>query len=293
VSTAQRVAVTGLLPPIPTPFRDGQVDFASLQRLIEDLRGHVDGILVGGSVGETPSLTVAERIEVMRFVSAELDLDAFLGVSIADNAIVNTRELAEAAADTGAHLLMLSCPNYYENSIEMLSAYLAAVAEFTPLDLCLYDNPIATHTTLSVSDIAALADALPSLTHIKVTDTSLGKVRALREHTDLVIHAGDDAVFWNQLVSGVHGAMVAMPMIYPEPTRQLWQHFADADGDSAAAAELYVKMARFTHLSLGAPDYVPVIKAVLHHRGVISSPEVRLPLVELNAIRYGEVIGSL
>lgn len=291
MSTAQRVAVTGLLPPIPTPFKDGRVDSESLRRLVNDLHGHVDGILVGGSVGETPSLTVAERIEVMQTVAQELDGDAFLVVSIADNAITNTRLLAEAAAEAGAHLLMLSCPNYYENTLAMLTAYLGAVSEFTAIDLGLYDNPIATHTTLSVDDIVAIAAAVPSLTHAKITDTSLGKVSALRERTDLVLHAGDDAVLWHQLSSGVHGAMVAMPMIYPQATQELWRHFAD--GDTETASDLYVRMARFIHLSLGAPDYVPVIKAVLHHRGVIASSEVRLPLVELSASRHAEVMASL
>lgn len=291
MSTAQRVAVTGLLPPIPTPFRDGRVDFESLRRLVDDLRGHVDGILVGGSVGETPSLTVSERIEVMRTVAEQLDDGAFLAVSVADNAIANSRELAEAATDIGAHLLMLSCPNYYENSLGMLSAYMGAVSEFTPTDLCLYDNPIATHTTLSVDDIATLAAAVPLLTHAKVTDTALGKVSALRDRTELVLHAGDDAVLWHQLSSGAHGAMVAMPMIYPQATRELWQHISD--GRTEAASEVYVRMARFTHLSLGAPDYVPVIKTVLQHRGVLASPEVRLPLVELSPARRGEVIGAL
>ena len=47
------------------------------------------------------------------------------------------------------------------------------------------------------------------------------------------------------------------------------------------------------HSSLGAADYVGVIKAVLHHRGVIESAEVRLPLVALPAARTAEVIASL
>ncbi len=170
----------------------------------------------------------------------------------------------------------------------MLSAYLGAASEFTLIDLCLYDNPIATHTTLSVDDITALAAVVP---HAKVTDTALGKVSALRDRTKLILRAGDNPVLWHQLSSGVHGAMVAMPMIYPQATRELWQHISD--GRTEAASDVYARMARSTHLSLGAPDYVPVIKTVLHHRGVLASPEVRLPLVELIPPGRGEVIGAL
>jgi dihydrodipicolinate synthase/N-acetylneuraminate lyase len=43
-------------------------------------------------------------------------------------------------------------------------------------------------------------------------------------------------------------------------------------------------------VALGAPDYVAVIKAVLHHRGIISSQETRLPLVPLAPSRSTQVI---
>jgi dihydrodipicolinate synthase/N-acetylneuraminate lyase len=175
--------------------------------------------------------------------------------------------------------------------VPMLIEYFGAVGEFASADLCLYDNPVASHTTLSVDAIAALAEAVPRLTHVKVTDTSLGKVAALRERTDLTLHAGDDAVLWHQLTAGVHGAMVAMPLIYPEDTRRLWSHVSA--GETQEAFELYTRMARFTHLSLGAPDYAPVIKAIMHHRGVLASPEVRLPLQQPSRARLAEVVASL
>jgi dihydrodipicolinate synthase/N-acetylneuraminate lyase len=291
MTIAERITVTGLLPPIPTPFRDGLLDADSLKRMLVDLGDNVDGILAGGSVGETASLTVEERIELMQTVAGELGPDSQLTVSIADNALPNVRRLSEAAGEAGAQLLVLSVPNYFENTLSMLVEYFGAVAEFATADLCLYDNPVASHTTLSVEDIAGLAEAVPRLTHIKVTDTALGKVAALRERTDLTLHAGDDAVLWHQLVGGVHGAMVAMPLIYPSETRQLWSLIAAGETDEAF--ELYTNMARFTHLALGAPDYAPVIKAIMHHRGVIASPEVRLPLQTPNPRRLAEVIASL
>jgi hypothetical protein len=89
---------------------------------------------------------------------------------------------------------MVSCPKYYGNSLEMLIEYLGEVAEFASADLCLYDNPIASHTLLSVADIARIAESVPRVTHIKVTDTAIDKVAELRAATALVILAGDDAV---------------------------------------------------------------------------------------------------
>jgi dihydrodipicolinate synthase/N-acetylneuraminate lyase len=45
--------VQGLLPPIPTPFADGRLDVRSLHTMLDHIGPHVDGVLVGGSVGET------------------------------------------------------------------------------------------------------------------------------------------------------------------------------------------------------------------------------------------------
>ena len=159
---------------------------------------------------------------------------------------------------------MLSCPNYYANDLQMLIEYFGAVGEFASADICLYDNPLASHTVLSVADIKAIADAVPRVTHIKVTDTAIGKVASLREATDLVLCAGDDAVLWNQLTRGVDAAMVALPMIAPEIAARLWSAYERRAMDDAFAA--YAQVAPFLHSSLGAADYVGVIKAVLRHR---------------------------
>jgi 4-hydroxy-tetrahydrodipicolinate synthase len=286
------IRVTGLVPPIATPFRDGALDLDGLRRMLDDLSEHVSGYLVGGSVGETASLSVEERIVLMREVDRHIDRDRyFLAVSISDNAIDYSRRLAEAAGEVAADLAMISCPNYYTNDLGMLEAYFAAVSDFVPCDVCLYDNPLASHTVLSVADIGRLAVAAPRLTHIKVTDTSLDKVAGLRDATDLVVLAGDDAVLWHQLTRGAEGGMVALPMIYPDRADRIWT--AVSAGDLESAYEEYGHVTTFIHCALGAPDYVPVIKAVLYARGVIGSPEVRLPHVAPSQRRLNEVLAAL
>jgi 1-pyrroline-4-hydroxy-2-carboxylate deaminase len=207
--------VTGFVPPIATPFRDGTLDLDSLRRILDDLAEHVSGVLVGGSVGEAASLTVEERVAVMRAVAAHLGPNLVLAVSISDNAIENSRRLSDAAGQVGAALLMVSCPNYYTNDPRMLEQYFATVSTFASADLCLYDNPIASHTNLTVADIKTLAAAAPRLTHVKVTDTAIDKVETLKSETTLAVHAGDDVVLWHQLTRGADGGMVALPMIYP------------------------------------------------------------------------------
>src|SRR5262249_46297760 len=112
-----RNVVGGLLPPIPTPFKDGAIDHAGIAALVEDLSGSVAGLLVGGSVGEVPSLTVDERIELMRSVATAGGGALKLAVAVGDNSIENTRRLLDAAGDVDIALLVVSVPNYYANDV--------------------------------------------------------------------------------------------------------------------------------------------------------------------------------
>jgi 4-hydroxy-tetrahydrodipicolinate synthase len=281
--------ITGILPPIPTPFVDGRVDLESLRRLLDYLHPTVDGVLVGGSTGEAASLTTSERESVIRTVAAHLGRDCPLAVSIADNSLETTRRLAEVAGECSASLLVLSCPTYFPNSRAMLEAYFAAVADFASADLCLYDNPIASNTVLGVDDIVALVAGTPQLTHVKMTDTALGKVAALRAAADVTVLAGDDSVLWHQLLGGAEGIMTAIPMFLPEPAAAMWKAFAQ--GDHGTASARYLELVPCIHSAI-ASDYPAAVKTVLHSRGLLSSPEVRLPLLPLASERREEVLAA-
>jgi 4-hydroxy-tetrahydrodipicolinate synthase len=158
------------------------------------------------------------------------------------------------------------------------------------VDLCLYDNPVASNTRLDVGDVLALAAAVPSLTHVKMTDTTLGKVAAVRAAAPVTVHAGEDTVLWHQLSQGAEGVMTAVPLVYPEPSARMWRAFCDGRTDEAYAT--YHELTHFIVCCLSAGDYPAVVKAVLHERGVIASPDVRLPLLPLAPERRAEVFAA-
>ena len=283
--------VTGMVPPIVTPFRDGAVDYDSLRRHLDDIAEHVQGVLVGGSCAENPSLTFDERVKVGKVVADHMPDGKTLAFSITDNSILNSKRLAEVGAEIGATILMVLCPTYFPNDLAMLEEYFGQLSEFASIDLCIYDNPLVSKTVLSVSDLQALQRVAPRITHLKETDTTLFKVKAVRSATTLTVLAGEDNVLWHQLRCGAEGAMVSMPMIYPARTAGMWKSFLA--GDYEAAYEEYRHMTHFIHCSLGAPDYPAVIKAVLHDRGVLASGEVRPPFPQITDARWAEVRASL
>jgi 4-hydroxy-tetrahydrodipicolinate synthase len=284
--------LTGIMPPLPTPFLDGKLDLASLQRLLDHLAPHVDGVLIGGSTGETPSLSIEEREAVLRTVTAHLaGTGSTIVFSIADNCIEHSKRLSETAGELDADMLILSCPSYYPNNQAMLTEYLGEVGQFASADLCLYDNPFVTKTWLTAGQIRALGEAVPALTHVKMTDTAIGKVGEIVSSSKLIVLAGEDSVLWHHLLEGVSGVMSAAPMFFPQLCAELWEAFAGGRRDDAFAA--YRQVARSIPSGIHGDDYIPVVKSVLADRGVIASAEVRLPLLALSERRCDEVLALL
>jgi 4-hydroxy-tetrahydrodipicolinate synthase len=284
--------VTGILPPIPTPFLDGRVDLNSLRSMLDHLFESIDGVLVGGSTGEAPSLSLVEREQVVRAVAAHLaGTDRAVVVSVADNSLENSRRLSEIAGEVGADLLIVSCPSYYPNDYGMIEAYFAAIAEFASADLCLYDNPYVSKTWLTADEVVALATGVPRVTHVKMTDTSVGKVAAVRAGSGVVVHAGEDSVLWHHLGAGVEGVMSAIPLIQPEAVARMWRSHIAGRRDDAFTE--YCGLAPFISAAIHGDDYVSVVKTVLASRGAIASPEVRLPLLPIREHRQAEVLGFL
>src|SRR5260370_19047731 len=95
------------------------------------------GDWIGGSVGEALRLNMKEPEVFVVAVARRRSAGQVLAVNIADNSLENCREMIRVARNAGADLLMISCPNYYFNTLPMLIAYLDEVGSYSDLPLCL------------------------------------------------------------------------------------------------------------------------------------------------------------
>ena len=135
--------IQGIVPPVPTPFRqDGSVDAESYHRIAGHLKaGGADAAFVLGSTGELSSLSHSRRREAIRAAA-----DAFSGqlpllVGIGDACLAESLDLAEAAAAAGADAVVLNAPSYYEISSSEMRAYLDVLVPQLPLPVMLYNMP--------------------------------------------------------------------------------------------------------------------------------------------------------
>ncbi|SRR5579871_248015 len=274
----------GLLPPVITPFRDGRVDGDSIARLVDWCAPHLDGLVVAGSTGEAPSMTLAERLQTVEFFSRAMRGRLELVIGVADTSLENIRELMRAGDAAGAAGYLVPLPFYFKHTPETITGFYREISGYTDREIIVYDNPYTTKTVLSVNDYLRIRDVRGNIRHVKITDTAVAKVDAAKAVTDMILLSGDDGVMHQQVLRGCEGAVTAAPQVFPQECRAWFD--AAREGDLPGSTRRFAKLLPFvSELMIGADEYPAVTKWALRRRGVIASDEIRPPIAGLSEFR--------
>jgi len=159
---------TGLIPSLPTPFRDDEsLDLDSLDRLIRfDIAAGADAVTVLGPLGEANRLTDAERSSVIRAaVAAAGHVPVIVGTSHPGTSA--SIALARQAFAPGAAAIMVTPPAHSPPSERIIVEYFERIAAGVALPIVLQDEPAVSQVHLALDLILRLAREVPSITAIK------------------------------------------------------------------------------------------------------------------------------
>jgi 4-hydroxy-tetrahydrodipicolinate synthase len=276
------MAVSGVLPVIPTPFLDGRFDAPSFQRFLDRMLEFVDGYTLLGSTGEAPSLSSDERRAIVELATKMTPPEKKVIVGVSHTSASESSELARHAEQCEAAGVLCSVPYYFANSRDGIRSYLEKIDAALTVDLVLYDNPVATKTNLPADWVTGWAGELEHLTAVKLTDHDLSKVELWRS-AGLQVLAGDDPILFRYLSVGVDGVMVIVPAVFPAPFREVWTLIGAGDLDGALSV-FSRRILPFLHV-FGIGDEIATTKALLHDIGVFASEELRPPLTGIGADR--------
>jgi 4-hydroxy-tetrahydrodipicolinate synthase len=267
--------ISGVLPVIPTPFRDGAFDQESFRRLLDHMLPWVDGFTLSGSTGEAPSLTDDQRRAIVEQAIALTPRDKTVVVGVSHTSAQAAADLARHAQEQGAAGVLCCAPFYFANRPDGILAHLAAVDAAIDIDLVFYDNPVTTKTTINADWVVGWAEQLPRLTTVKLTDHDLGKIGVWHE-AGLNVLAGDDPILSQFLAAGVDGVMVIAPAVLPQSFAAAWEKVG-ADDVPGALEIVSRELAPFIH-AFGIGDEIATTKLLLADLGIFASDELITPL---------------
>jgi len=214
------IKLQGILPPIVTPFRNGEVDFNAIAHNIRLWnQTELTGYVALGSTGEFVYLTSDERVRVIATVRKYTPSDRILIAGTGAMTTAETIQLTRRAAELGVDAVMVVTPFYYTGQMtdEVLRAHYTAVADASPIPVLLYNVPMFTHVNMAVETIARLAEH-PNIIGIKDSSGDVAQLSAIIQNTpeDFVVLTGGAAVLHPALAVGAHGAILAAANVVPE-----------------------------------------------------------------------------
>ncbi len=288
--------LTGTLTAMVTPFRRGEVAYDELRRLVEfQIRGGIDGLVPVGTTGESPTLSHEEHIAVIQAVVAAARGRVPVVAGTGSNATHEAVELTRLAHEAGADAMLLVAPYYNKPSQEGLFRHFAAVAECTDRPVILYSIPGRCVIEIGVPVIERLRARFPHVAWIKESGGNVDRVDQIKQALgrDITVLSGEDSLTLPFMAVGAEGVIsVASNLFVREVSRMVRAALA---GDFAAALRQHQRLYPMFRTIFVEPNPVP-IKAALAKAGIISSPEVRLPLCEMtpaNRALLSSVIAAL
>lgn len=271
----------GVFTALVTPFRDGAVDVAAFEALVErQVAAGVAGLVAAGTTGEAATLRqheiddlVARTVRIARGRSVVL-------AGVGTNDTRTTIEKARHAEAAGAEGLLVVTPYYNKPTQAGLVAHYGAVAGATGLPVMLYSVPGRCGIEIAADTCARLAERHANVVAIKEAGGSVERVTRIRRACgpNFPIHSGDDALTLPFLAAGAVGVTSVVSNVAPEGMVALvdaWRR-----GDAAAALARHENLAELTEMLFVEPNPVPA-KAALSLAG-LASAELRLPLTAMD-----------
>jgi 4-hydroxy-tetrahydrodipicolinate synthase len=284
---SQRPAISGLWLPLITPFRDGRLDENSLRRLVRHYEQEpLDGLIIGATTGEGLTLDEAELERLVNVVAdTAITLPLYLGLAGSDTARMAERLDGMAAWPIDGYLI--SCPYYSRPSQDGLVRHFVTLAGATDRPVMIYNIPYRTGVNLRNPAMLELAE-IGNI--IGVKDCCDAQAQSLdliqRKSDDFAVMTGEDALYFTALTQGADGGILASAHVDTRHFARL-RHLVAA-GDLNEARENWRHLIAVPRLLFAEPSPAPV-KYWLYRRGLIDSPEVRLPMTDVSDTLAGRI----
>ncbi len=283
-----KVTWNGVYPALLTPFKeDDSIDFDVFEKnLKEQLAAGVEGIVLGGSLGEASSLSNEEKTDLL-FLSKKVLPDSVpVIINIAEQTTKAAIALARESEKNGADGLMLLPPmRYMADDYETLE-YFKAVSRATSLPIMIYNNPVDYKILVTID---MFADMVPfeNIQAVKESSRDITNVTRMfnRFGERFKIMTGVDPLAMESLCMGAHGWVAGLVDGFPRETVAIYKLVKA--GRITEALAIYRWFLPLLELDIH-PKLVQNIKLAAEYTGIGTS-QVRAPRQQLRGDELNKV----
>ena len=270
-----------------TPFKNGKIDFAALERLVEfHVKNGTTCIVVTGTTGECPTLSFDEHVAAIKAVVDAVKGRILVMAGAGSNNPVEAIALSNAAKDAGADSLLHNAGYYNRPNQDGLYAHFKMVHDNTDLPIFLYNVPGRTVVNISSELVAKLAK-LERIVGIKDATGNLERPWIERNLIDKPFTwiSGEDSTAVNFNIAGGVGVISVTANVAPALVAKVQNLTLEKKWDEAAAEHL--KLMKLHKLMFKEPSPAPA-KYAASLLGLCEE-EARLPILPVSQSLRDEI----
>jgi len=270
---------TGAMVALITPFQDGEIDFETLDELVDfQLENGIDAIVPVGTTGESPTLSHEEHKKVIERVVKAAGGHTPVIAGAGSNSTAEAIELTAFARKVGADATLQVCPYYNKPTQEGFYQHFKEIAEEVDLPIVLYNIPGRCGAGLTPETVARLSE-VENIVAIKEATGSLDQASAIASLCDITIVSGDDSLTLPLAAVGGKGVISVVANIVPADVKAMTDLILQ--GDFVSALKWHKKLFPLSRNLLKLATNPIPIKAAAAMLDM-ASEELRLPMTPLD-----------
>lgn len=269
--------IKGSIPPVITPFKNGEIDLDTYRRLIKfHLAEGSHGILVNGTSAEPSTLTTEERNTLVDVAIATAEKSVPIVAATGSQSLFETKVLTEHAVSAGADALLIVTPYYIRPPQRGIIDYYLEVTIDVDIPWMIYHIPGRAAVSITIDTIKELKDRSPNFVGMKHAVNDLGFVsECLAEFPNFKVFVGLEELSFPELAIGAVGLMNAVGNLRPKILADMCQ--AVWDNDLEKGKKLHHQLFELNQSVFYDTNPIP-IKYMMKRMGLLPNNEHRLPM---------------
>jgi 4-hydroxy-tetrahydrodipicolinate synthase len=216
----------GIFPALTTPFTaNDELDLPMFEKnLHAQINAGVQGVIIGGSLGEASTLTTSEKEELIKFALRKVEAKIPVILNIAEASAKDALHQTALAKQWNADGLMLLPPMRYKADDRETVEYFKTVARSTDLPIMIYNNPIDYKIEVTLDMFEELAEC-KNITAVKESTRDVSNVTRMKNRFGdrYKILCGVDTIAMEELMLGADGWVAGLVNAFPNETAAIYE----------------------------------------------------------------------
>jgi len=275
-----------------TPFKQGNIDFDALEKIINfNIEGDVDFLVSLGTTGESVTLSKEEKLNVLSFIADITNDRVPLVAGFGGNDTNAVLQTIKGFHFNKYEAILSVSPAYNKPTQQGIIKHFEAIVQEAPKPVILYNVPGRTGSNMTAETTLHLAHSNPKFMAVKEASGDQHQVMQIVKNKPdhFLVLSGDDMITLPMLSFGIDGVISVVANAFPKQFSDMVRY--GLDNDFETARQLHFSLMDIINL-LFVDGNPPGVKAALEIQGICSK-EVRLPLVELPNNTYQKMEAAI